>query len=127
MCRFGPDARGNYIDNVLPMTEYILLCKGNEGFCQCDQDSIYSLHDGQLESVNSQGGTKSETTIFVGGDGETATAAILIAGCAICLVAISLILLLLYVMMKRGNEKIGLENKEEEQIIRNYRKQQSMR
>ena len=50
-----------------------------------------------------------------------------IAGCAICLVAISLILLLLYMINRRGSDKVTLDNNEEAQIIRNYRKQQTLR
>ena len=33
MCRFGPDRAGNYIEDIMPMTDYILLCEGNEDFC----------------------------------------------------------------------------------------------
>ena len=50
-----------------------------------------------------------------------------IAGCAICLVAISLILLLLYMINRRSSDKVTLDNNEEAQIIRNYRKQQTLR
>ena len=73
--------------------------------------------------MNDRAPENSETTIFIGeSDDNTAVAAMVISGCAICLVAISLILLILYMMNKRSTEKVTLENREEEQIIRNYRK-----
>ena len=72
--------------------------------------------------MNDRAPSNTETTIFIDGEDDTAVAAMVIAGCAICLVAISLILLILYMMNKRGTEKVTLENREEEQIIRNYRK-----
>ena len=71
--------------------------------------------------MNDRAPSSSETTIFIDGEDDTAVAAMVIAGCAICLVAISLILLILYMMNKRGTEKVSLD-REEEQIIRNYRK-----
>ena len=71
--------------------------------------------------MNDRAPSSSETTIFIDGEDDTAVAAMVIAGCAICLVAISLILLILYMMNKRGTDKVALD-REEEQIIRNYRK-----
>ena len=129
MCRFGPDKAGNYIEDIMPMTDYVLLCEGQDSdFCQCDEDSIYNLQDGQLESLTGNSSSeKSNATIDFNIDGEAGTtvAALIIAGCAICLVAIAIILLICFIIMKRRSGSMRVENKEEEDIINEYRMRQS--
>ena len=94
-CKFGPDKAGNYIEDILTMTDYALLCEGNESFCKCDQNEVFDMQDGELVNVAEP---KPATNITVE-EGNT-TIALIIIGIAVCLVALAIILLIIFIILR---------------------------
>ena len=85
------------------------------------------MRDGQLESLTESSSSQGRSGLDINVEGEAGTtvAALIIAGCAICLVAIAIILLLVFIVVRNRSGSLKIENKEEEDIINEYRRRQS--
>ena len=81
------------------------------------------MQDGQLVKLTGSNGEKNLTlNVDAEAASTTTLVALILAGCAICLVAIAIILFICFIYVRRNSGSFKIESKEEEEMIREYRR-----
>jgi len=103
MCRFGPDADGNYQESILSMFDYEMLCKNQKtDFCTCDETQLYTIQDGQFSVISADTEKQDEYS-------GTLIIAVIAASLAVVLVSIAIIVVVVFFVCRYGkSERVGM-------------------